>query len=83
LPDTDGDTVCDATDNCPGEANTDQANADADPLGDACDPCTGGANAFKHKVTITKLLTPIGDDKITFVAQANLTTPSPRRSIRS
>jgi hypothetical protein len=38
-------------------------------------PCTGGANAFKHKITITKLLTPVGDDKLSFVAQATLTTP--------
>jgi hypothetical protein len=37
-PDTDGDGVSDASDNCRFLANTDQANADGDSLGDACDP---------------------------------------------
>jgi probable HAF family extracellular repeat protein len=37
-PDTDGDTIPDATDNCPDIANSDQANFDNDSLGDACDP---------------------------------------------
>ncbi len=36
--DADGDGVPDNTDNCPGLANTDQANHDGDTLGDACDP---------------------------------------------
>ena len=36
-PDADGDTVPDATDNCPAVANTDQANNDGDTQGDACD----------------------------------------------
>jgi hypothetical protein len=38
LPDTDGDTIADATDNCPTTANTSQANNDGDGQGDACDP---------------------------------------------
>jgi predicted dienelactone hydrolase len=33
----DGDGVPDATDNCPGTANADQADADGDGTGDACD----------------------------------------------
>jgi hypothetical protein len=37
LPDTDGDGVPDARDNCPAAANPTQADADADGLGDACD----------------------------------------------
>jgi CSLREA domain-containing protein len=37
-PDTDGDTVPDATDNCPSIANLGQANNDGDSLGDVCDP---------------------------------------------
>ncbi len=37
--DTDGDGVRDATDNCPGVANANQANEDGDALGDVCDPC--------------------------------------------
>jgi hypothetical protein len=36
--DTDGDGVVDASDNCPGVANADQANNDGDSVGDACDP---------------------------------------------
>jgi hypothetical protein len=75
-PDTDGDTVCDVADNCPNDPNTDQANGDADTLGDVCDPCTGGATAIKHKLTITKLLTPVGDDKLSFKAQATFTPPT-------
>jgi hypothetical protein len=39
--DTDGDGVCDDTDNCPTVANADQADTDGDGVGDACDldPC--------------------------------------------
>jgi subtilisin family serine protease len=37
-PDTDGDTVIDALDNCPQVPNTDQSNVDGDLLGDVCDP---------------------------------------------
>ena len=40
--DTDGDGVPDSSDNCPGAANADQADADGDGLGDACDPDTDG-----------------------------------------
>jgi hypothetical protein len=38
----DGDGVPDATDNCPGTANADQADADGDDTGDACDSHTFG-----------------------------------------
>ncbi len=37
VTDTDGDTIPDASDNCPNDANTNQANLDGDALGDACD----------------------------------------------
>lgn len=37
LPDTDGDTIPDARDNCIQVANTDQLNTDGDAAGDACD----------------------------------------------
>jgi hypothetical protein len=36
-PDTDGDGVPDATDNCPTEPNANQADIDGDGAGDACD----------------------------------------------
>ena len=36
-PDTDGDGVSDASDNCPAVANADQADLDEDGEGDACD----------------------------------------------
>jgi CSLREA domain-containing protein len=41
-PDTDGDTVSDASDNCPSVANAGQENLDGDALGDVCDPDDDG-----------------------------------------
>jgi hypothetical protein len=38
LADSDGDGVRNQFDNCPGQANEDQADADLDGIGDACDP---------------------------------------------
>ncbi|MGV6808242.1 MAG: PKD domain-containing protein, partial [bacterium] len=40
--DTDNDTIPDATDNCPNNANTDQADADNDGVGDVCDSTPNG-----------------------------------------
>ena len=43
--DSDGDGVCDADDNCPINANPDQADSDQDGVGDACDNCVSTPNA--------------------------------------
>jgi len=40
-PDADDDGVGDICDNCPDDANFDQADADGDGVGDACDLCDG------------------------------------------
>ena len=41
-PDDDGDGVPDATDNCPINSNSTQADVDEDAIGDACDPQVPG-----------------------------------------
>ena len=43
-PDTDGDGIPDATDNCPTIANANQADGDGDSVGDVCDNCVGVSN---------------------------------------
>lgn len=46
--DSDGDGAADVQDNCPMDANGDQADSDMDGMGDACDACPsdqGGLNA--------------------------------------
>lgn len=45
VADADLDGVLDSVDNCPVNANPDQADADGDGVGDACDNCTAVANA--------------------------------------
>jgi hypothetical protein len=42
VADADGDSVPDATDNCPGTANAAQTDGDGDGTGDACDPTPSG-----------------------------------------
>jgi len=37
VPDRDNDSIADADDNCPDDANTDQADSDTDGIGDVCD----------------------------------------------
>lgn len=41
-PDSDGDGIRDAADNCPAAANPSQADLDGDKIGDACDPDQDG-----------------------------------------
>ncbi len=68
LPDSDGDTVCDALDNCVAIANPSQTNGDGDALGDACDPCNNivPTGQEKAKLSLSKLLAPPNDDKVSF-----------------
>jgi MYXO-CTERM domain-containing protein len=42
--DADGDSIPDATDNCPAVANPAQADTDGDAIGDACDNCPAVSN---------------------------------------
>ena len=44
LPDADKDGIPDSKDNCPRDANTDQADRDKDGIGDVCDNCPDVAN---------------------------------------
>lgn len=44
LPDSDGDGVPDASDNCPSRANADQRDGDQDGIGDVCDNCPNVSN---------------------------------------
>jgi hypothetical protein len=41
--DSDGDGVCNNTDNCPNTANADQADNDGDGIGNVCDPTPNGS----------------------------------------
>jgi thermitase len=45
LPDSDGDGVSNASDNCPTTSNGSQADADGDRVGDVCDPAPRGPDA--------------------------------------
>jgi hypothetical protein len=71
LPDGDADGTCDAQDNCSVTPNPLQSDGDTDGRGDACDPCTNVAptGALKTKITIVKLGTPPGDDRLKFTGQ--------------
>jgi len=46
--DTDGDTIGDNRDNCPGTENSDQADGDGDGVGDDCDNCPQDVNPFQE-----------------------------------
>ena len=67
LPDGDGDTVCDAVDNCDATPNPGQQDDDSDDQGNACDACTDIATTPVKQtgIAISKLHTPPGDDTLT------------------
>jgi len=44
VTDTDGDGIVDSQDNCPEDANQDQADSDTDGVGDECDNCVNVIN---------------------------------------
>lgn len=46
IPDSDGDGLPDACDNCPLDANADQTDSDGDGMGDACDTCATTGNVW-------------------------------------
>src|SRR5262249_5176557 len=66
LPDTDGEGICDAQDDCPLVADPGQEDDDGDGLGNACDPCTNvvPTTTAKAVLKVSKLLTPTGDDRL-------------------
>jgi hypothetical protein len=45
--DGDGDNVCDASDNCPVDANPEQVDVDTDTIGNVCDPDEGPLNPIR------------------------------------
>lgn len=51
--DADGDGIVDGSDNCPSNANADQADADSDAKGDVCDPCPSQANPGATNCIVT------------------------------
>ena len=51
FPDSDGDGVVDASDNCPNDSNAGQQDGDADGVGDACDPSPNGEPPVENPPT--------------------------------
>jgi hypothetical protein len=54
VSDLDGDGVCDASDNCPNDANPDQRDLDGDGIGDVCDPADASIALTRAVVKISK-----------------------------
>jgi 6-phosphogluconolactonase (cycloisomerase 2 family) len=64
--DTDGDGVCELTDNCPDDSNPDQADGDGDGVGDACDNCPAVSNPATREMTFLESLLDGADDENSF-----------------
>jgi len=79
LPDGDGDGICDAQDRCPLVADPAQEDDDGDGRGNACDPCTNvvPTTTAKAVLKISKLLTPLGDDRLKLKATVGAVPATP------
>jgi hypothetical protein len=61
-PDTDGDGVADAADNCPQDPNPNQENFDGDAAGDHCDDSDGDGLTDREELTGTPATNPNNRD---------------------
>ena len=66
-PDSDGDGLCDALDDCSTTADPSQDDGDGDGIGDACDPCTNIVPVFavKPRMRFARLTAP-GRERMRF-----------------